>query len=1098
MATFVLTVCKIKFDNNEAVDAVFSDYTTSSFNLITGKKVDGGTPLYPSVFVEGTLVSLDVHKRIGTHNNIKVRLKLIKGDNAAGELNVTLLKKAFLRREVKLTVNDSLNMQKYYVFGVNPLYQKENDSVFYYVDLDIYSWDRLMDIKKYSKSYSAMKLSGILNSFKNGYKNAPETFNISGMRTLVVGDGNTKKELNFSFLEQCDETEYNFILRTANRCGEFFYFENDTLNLGLTRITVKNTKTGKEEEVVTSITGQSSIEPLSCENYVEYDLTNFTQDFVDEESPLCTPTYDKDSTTFGTKNTAKEDSDDKWMELNPPTWSRYLSRVFEYENIASLFKDSLESELSARNIAKTKSKSFNDKVKNFNVTYTPDEEFFSKVRKAECIVANNQYLITFDGSQKSIKLGDLVTCESIDTGNFVVVDVHSKCEFVFNNGSYTKTEQKMEVTVVPVFSKDKKDYCYPLPMYASQDYAVCPEAGVVPKSDTRCDSPLRLRTATVTNREDPFRLNRVRVQYDDENSSSDEWISVLTPFASGDKGISCKLIEDAKVLVLQNIECGGKVKSFVIGSYYDKDKDDNHHYNPPYGQRKFTTIIRSKNGQYIGFEESNRIKPWWTNLLPELGLFKSIFPNMLTKETDDEDELLSSGGIEISDNYGFFTIGASSTNRHITISSPFGTVGIDAAMGITISAPNGNIKIVGKNVDIEAGNNLTLKSGTNIDTTLSSAINTWSIEASGSSFAKSLISEALSVLNVIDIPLIRFALELLIKPIAGTLKIHSGRYLLLEAGNFEANLPEPERPLKIDTSTKILNNNGEDCSNTIKNIIYDIKTCISKYRSLVERYKIEYSLGQSSFEFVVNKILTNKNNSNINDEGIRSQVVKWFQEGAPTDDDVSKFVYNDIAYSGLENNPKKIIDNIKDNIAKLHRIYGDVFGGNWNAADFGLKKDSYESAKSALFNVTEATKGFSQGAELLKDATELNKFIRECVYEKFQEKIGNNIQSSNGDGNPYDNDNNWKTFIKSLKPQKKEGGFLKETLGGIVNDAVDSFVPIDTFSNMINWGKGSKGQILMSQNFDSTLSINGQTLKEEHTGASLEPLKQALNNASLS
>ena len=43
-----------------------------------------------------------------------------------------------------------------------------------------------------------------------------------------------------------------------------------------------------------------------------------------------------------------------------------------------------------------------------------------------------------------------------------------------------------------------------------------------------------------------------------------------------------------------------------------------------------------------------------------------------------------------------------------------GDVSIDAFSGITLSAPNGNVKIVGKNVSIEAGNNIEITSGNNI------------------------------------------------------------------------------------------------------------------------------------------------------------------------------------------------------------------------------------------------------------------------------------------------------------------------------------------------------------------------------------------------
>lgn len=74
----------------------------------------------------------------------------------------------------------------------------------------------------------------------------------------------------------------------------------------------------------------------------------------------------------------------------------------------------------------------------------------------------------------------------------------------------------------------------------------------------------------------------------------------------------------------------------------------------------------------------------------------------------------ASGGIELTDTYGLYSISMSSDSRKINISSPFGSVGINAYTGITVTAPNGDIKIVGKNVDIVAGNNLTLTSGANI------------------------------------------------------------------------------------------------------------------------------------------------------------------------------------------------------------------------------------------------------------------------------------------------------------------------------------------------------------------------------------------------
>ena len=74
------------------------------------------------------------------------------------------------------------------------------------------------------------------------------------------------------------------------------------------------------------------------------------------------------------------------------------------------------------------------------------------------------------------------------------------------------------------------------------------------------------------------------------------------------------------------------------------------------------------------------------------------------------------GGIEFTDEHGLYSISMSSDKRAISIDSPLGKVDINAFTGITISAPNGNVRIEGKNIDIVAGNNLSISSGNNINT----------------------------------------------------------------------------------------------------------------------------------------------------------------------------------------------------------------------------------------------------------------------------------------------------------------------------------------------------------------------------------------------
>ena len=114
----------------------------------------------------------------------------------------------------------------------------------------------------------------------------------------------------------------------------------------------------------------------------------------------------------------------------------------------------------------------------------------------------------------------------------------------------------------------------------------------------------------------------------------------------------------------------------------------------------------------------------------------------------------------------------SSEKRTISINSPLGKVNINAFTGITISAPNGNVKIVGKNVDIVAGNNLTLTSGKNRDF----------LPKSPGDLGMKVVENVIGKFTLIDFATVRTVMETFLRPIAGTLRLSSKRYLCIEAG----------------------------------------------------------------------------------------------------------------------------------------------------------------------------------------------------------------------------------------------------------------------------------------------------------------------------
>lgn len=740
----------------------------------------------------------------------------------------------------------------------------------------------------------------------------------------------------------------------------------------------------------------------------------------------------------------------------------------------------------------------NDKV----CKYDPDVKLFKEIGKAQLNVSGNQYRLTFDNGQMNLKLGDLVSCGGIDNGGrFVVVDVHSvyEKEDVADN---PKIVNRMEVTVVPEISKD---FAIPLPVDDGIKSCGSLRGSSHPYTSSKSnDAPVfSIRTATVHDSLDPYRMNQVKVTYEGDTYPSAEWVKVLTPFASKGNGVSCKLVEGDKVLVCtinRTTNEGTKKESFVVGSFYE-GKDN----TPPNGQRKFSTIIRSKNGQYIGFEESNDIFDFLGGFLPD-GIKKLIETIFLSKkETWDTNEGSKTynalGGIEMSDTYGLFTIAGSSSKRKITISSPFGTVGIDAAMGITISAPNGDIKIVGKNIDIEAGNNLTLKSGTNID---SSYVQNSFWKTVGSNLGNSISN---SISDLFDFPALRFVAELLIKPIAGTLKVHSGRNLLLEANGTDAHFPDHTFPIQNHKET--LMPTEKDIS-ILADRIKKWIGCFKTYKTqIVSKYKTFAEQRQSLRKCITDDFII-KNGTEPN-----TLINNWLLNEQDFTADLAK---QDVSVGNQAKEAEKEYTDLVDSVKELKNYLNDF----WNTeaylkSNFVTENDLFKFTDDStytnerMFNAY--VKILRQGANTNEMKCFLTQYDNDSVLEG---KLFTNLNTQktnlrsgvmqiincskickyNKDISDYKSDEEWIKMIDSIELETTAGDTLGTWFNNMGIDILNKLLPIESF-NTTSWGKETKGQILMSQHVDSTLSINGQTLKEEFSGTSLAGVREAMRNATL-
>ena len=262
---------------------------------------------------------------------------------------------------------------------------------------------------------------------------------------------------------------------------------------------------------------------------------------------------------------------------------------------------------------------------------------------------------------------------------------------------------------------------------------------------------------------------------------SSPWIRVATPMATDGGGTFFKPMMGDEVLV--NYEGGNVERPYVVGSLFSKntlapDERINRTVGPNLHKDASIAIV-SPNGHAITFKDPANADGFVASVYPALGPVKDLMPLSLPNSKD------VMGGIRIGDRFGLYSIDMSSDKRRVSISSSLGDVKLDAYTGITITAPNGDVRIKGKNVSIEAGNNLSLLSGNNIKKKADTSSSTVKgklesgVESAVDSGSKKAVKEATSPL---DVALFRTVLETFLKPIEGTMCIKSKRYMRLEAG----------------------------------------------------------------------------------------------------------------------------------------------------------------------------------------------------------------------------------------------------------------------------------------------------------------------------
>lgn len=821
------------------------DDITSDLNRIADLKFNTETPV-TCLGGKVTLVSLNIQKEMYVPGHIEAVLE-IKPINYGkrGELRCEELLNNFVTISDK---NGKKVAENYVIFDYSLEDTRAQSYDSCYVTLGIYSPEYCLTFKKENKCYVAKKLGvDIFANIAKGKKDYIKYYNISLLQRAkeTKADG---KNIEFiqPYLVQYEETALDFLNRVANECGELLYYEYGQWILGgvfyqnrelgnYSRLNYKKITSNEEDgddDVVVG-TKEEYLETLS-----ETEFKNFFEDWQKRFSPLSWPgaifniskwlkkptlmdsfvTYGVDIAFAAIKAAAKRDDQVKlWNEAYISPWEKNTEQYGEVNGKKVVCQFS-----------------------NYNAKSRYGKEFYKKIRAGEKKANKNKIHINFGTNYQTLLLGDKIVYNN--TGYYI-----SKISFTLRYKDYKEEYTSFEVDAIPAYD----DIVYP------------------PLLERKATTKVENQVVTVTANNDPLNLGRVQIRYPWQNSSdnpSSPWVSIAQPFASDKAGMRFMPQVGDNIIVgyehgrmerpfmvggvstsKRNLDLGvnisSSIENAVTNSFIDNSKN---------GFIKNDFIIKSPNGQYIKFiapSNSSYMNLATTTFLPcvtnWLGYMPQSWDTVTYAGSDIGKEF--SGGISIGDAYGLFNINMSTEKRKVLISSAFGDVQIDAFTGITISAPNGNVKIEGKNVEIVAGNNLTLKSGTNVDKK--------KVAWTGADFRGSLYNNAMSQLKkmtkLVDLTLLRTLMEAIVKPVGGTMLIKSRTFLRLEAGTGTTALPKDvyktekhegiARKKQLDmeiydtiNATKKVTDAYEQC---FRRYLKDFKKCSASYTNIIHQFK---------------------------------------------------------------------------------------------------------------------------------------------------------------------------------------------------------------------------------------------------------------------
>lgn len=779
-----------------------------------------------------SLVDFSIQQKMYTPDELTAKIYVNYSSDSSGKEQMLKfymddLAQLFANKKVSLTCSNIVNGkeesyivgQDFYVHEVIPC--KYPNKI--YVTLRIYSPDKMLTLTQYSRCWTAKKLSAnILKSELTNYKLPYDTdkcvqCDTTQMKHLLKDS----KEHIFPYLVQYNESFYDMLCRTTNRWGEFMYYYDGKIHIGY------DDDKGKAKEIVDGYKSISYYDCTSAQPKQENAGTFVCEAPYDNNVLNSTVKKDGAAKVFATiKNMADMDAgaDYYWLSKvgqvltnNKPImnfmfdtavndllmWAQQEALVSQYndKHNEAYFKKKKEHISMLDEQYSNGNKTLNQFSEASPIVGAKD---YAAILTGEMMAERNNIVIDYDTYAPNLHIGQLI---KVDDKLYIVSGITAKSETI---NTY-KIENKTEVVVVPT----TKLVFYVNAIGMNEDKRFYPT--MIPSGHIRTSGP---QVAVVVDTDDPIMRNRVRVKYpwqltsvnpayekivasdlkSHDVSDATPWLIYASANGPAGAGVHGRHYLAEKVLV--NYANNNVERPYVVGAVSTAT---------PKAVKIGSALLQAPNGEYIKVHEGTGkgATAFMANFTPGLSLANG-FVDMPDIFGDSEMSKCFEGGVDMGDRYGIWKISGSTDKRAINISSPWGTVSVNAFTGISINAPNGNISIKGKNVSIEAGNNLTLTSGTNIRNKFASTY------GDGAAFnilsfmydVETMVAKKLAsmVESVIDLSLIRSLIEVYWKPQEGALTIQSNRYLKLGAGGALPGYPDAAylNPKKLEERDKKL------------------------------------------------------------------------------------------------------------------------------------------------------------------------------------------------------------------------------------------------------------------------------------------------------